>query len=269
MRIKRIGVAVLAIASLVAAGMPIQILATGEETVTGSAPVVSPTQAAMPLPDIGVYFSSVSGPGIVTAVREVSEQKFSDVDLGEPAYLYHLFATPGLGGRITVCISFNLERFVSPPNSMYMVQIDGNAVRNITSMTSWTQACGHTDHVSSFAIVQDFGVSALRLTRPAAGNSAVSVNTNTAGTGASASPNIVQHHFYSAPGAAQLTITNSDVSTTGAHVWLNGEIVGTGALFKKHENNLFTPVALLPGRNMLEVSVDGPPGSGFVLSIHR
>jgi len=245
-----------------------------QDRLVGEAETDGSTTVVRPLPELSIFYRSIARNGITTAIREVSETRFPHLDLGSPAYIYHVSTTADLGG-ITVCLLYDPARFEVPLRAVQLAQIeDDGSVRLITHTYADNFVCGSAGHLSSFAAVQNFGVSPLAFTRSQVGNGTVlsfgaPVTPSVSALSNRHAPHGVRAEFLSVSGNGVLTITNGSVPATGARVLLNGEVVGSGSLFKKHQNGLSAPVGLLPGLNSLEVSVDGGPGSGFTLSIAR
>ncbi len=259
-----------------ALSLPIALNAADDVLVGEQGTPVGSSVRISPLNEIEIYFSQVSRAGVTTVTREISTEQFPNLDFGSPAYVYRVSTTALVSGPITVCVSFDTERFVVPNGEVRLWQIDGDSTLNITRGYGWTYACGPTDHLSSFVAAQNFGVAPIRFSHADTANATSSFQassdaTLSASTNAAQSqdPHVSHLQFFSAEGDAILTIVNGPVPTTGARVLLNGKVVGTGALFKKNQNNLFSPVRILAGTNTLEVSVDGGPGSSFTLSIQR
>ncbi|MDO8558621.1 MAG: hypothetical protein Q7S09_05595 [bacterium] len=247
------------------------VLTGAEETPAGSSISISSVSG------ISFYFPSVSRAGITTVVREISAEKYPNIDFGSPAYVYRASTTAQFSGPITVCVSFDMERFSVPNGEVRLWQLDGTEAAPITHTYGWTYACGNTNHLSSFVAAQNFGVAPVTFfsagNRNAAAsfssmNAAVSLQSGSSSQ-VSRDPHVSRVHFFSAQGSATLTITNGSSPITGARILLNGSVVGNGSLFKKHQNELSSPVSLLPGTNTIEVFVDGGPGSSFTLSIQR
>jgi len=239
-----------------------------DETVTGSV-VISDSGMVNPLPEIGISVGSVSAPGTLTVRREVASTLPANWDFGSPAYIYRVTTDAAVSGPFFVCISFTQERFVVPNGEIRLIQIDENVATDFTQTYGWTYACGHTDHLSSFAAAQQFGIASTTFSRDSFGRTNVAQHSARAATSFATTPHGASAHFFSAPGTAVLTIANGSTPTTGAHILLNGAVVGTGSLFKKNQNNLSVPVLLLAGQNVLEVFVNGGPESFFTLSIQR
>jgi len=233
-----------------------------EDVVEGGLTIQNGNIWVNPMPELSLYVRNISSPVKLAVIRQISTNKFPNADLGSPAYIYTIFTDTQINDVITICIRYDAVRFAVPAGEVKFAQIDGGVLVLRTSAYNLVQVCGNTDHLSSFAAVQDFGMSSRVFSRSASGQEIFPRST-------ALSNGSVAYRFWSAPGDGEFTIVNGEEPVTGARIFLNGSMIANGSYFQIHQPIKIGGVRMLPGENVLEVFIDGPPDGNFQLSISR
>ena len=230
-----------------------------------------------PLSELELVFTYFPAPGgSVSAEREepIPAPALPFWDFGSPVLIYRITTTFAYEGDVIICIDSSAvyTRFAVSRAELRIANQDVNGNWQVLARRAGTGdriICSSTPRLGNLAVVQPFGLEPVTFTAAThtAGNVLLEPAFTSEASGQSASPHGTTLQFPSMPGAATLTVMNGVFPTTGAQVRLNGEVVGTGELFKRHVNNLTAPVSLLAGQNTLEVSVNGGPDSSFSLFI--